>query len=110
MEKMQKETQLKSLPQNGISRLRAMGEVTANRLHEVVAISLAEKHEPLDLSLKDELITGKKRRGPHGSLEILQFCAEMEEECSCCDRAGEYNGFASGLLLFICPVSCSCHD
>lgn len=29
----------------------------------------------------------------------------------CCDRAGEYNGFASdGPLLFRCPNGCSCHD
>lgn len=28
----------------------------------------------------------------------------------CCDRADEYNGFASGPLLFQCPRSCSCHD
>ncbi len=29
----------------------------------------------------------------------------------CCERAGEYNGFASdGPLSFTCPESCSCHD
>lgn len=28
----------------------------------------------------------------------------------CCGRAGEYNGFGSGPLLFLCPNSCSCHD
>lgn len=28
----------------------------------------------------------------------------------CCDRAGQYNGFASGPLLFHCPSHCSCHD
>ena len=28
----------------------------------------------------------------------------------CCDRAGEYNGFASGSLTFVCPKSCACHD
>lgn len=28
----------------------------------------------------------------------------------CCERAGEYNGFGSGPLIFICPKSCSCHD
>lgn len=29
---------------------------------------------------------------------------------NCCDRAGQYNGFASGPLLFQCPRHCSCHD
>ena len=30
---------------------------------------------------------------------------------SCCSRAGEYNGFGGdGPLLFVCPISCSCHD
>ncbi len=33
-----------------------------------------------------------------------------EIDFKCCDRAGEYNGFASGPLLFTCPESCSCHD
>ena len=28
----------------------------------------------------------------------------------CCDRMDEYNGFASGPLIFRCPHSCSCHD
>jgi len=39
---------------------------------------------------------------------------EVVEECSsenpCCDRRGEYNGFSSGPLLFVCPNHCSCHD
>ncbi len=28
----------------------------------------------------------------------------------CCERAGEYNGFASGPVIFTCPKGCSCHD
>lgn len=28
----------------------------------------------------------------------------------CCDRAGEYNGYDSGPLAFMCPKSCACHD
>lgn len=28
----------------------------------------------------------------------------------CCARAGEYNGYGSGPLSFICSVSCPCHD
>ncbi len=34
-------------------------------------------------------------------------CGEGEP---CCDRAGEYNGFSSGPLVFTCPKGCSCHD
>jgi len=32
------------------------------------------------------------------------------EESPCCDRRGEYNGFGSGPLKFICPKHCPCHD
>ncbi len=32
------------------------------------------------------------------------------EASPCCDRRDEYNGFASGSLLFECPRSCACHD
>ncbi len=28
----------------------------------------------------------------------------------CCPRAGEYNGFGSGPIIFTCPKHCSCHD
>ena len=31
-------------------------------------------------------------------------------EVPCCDRRDEYNGFASGPLLFPCPHHCGCHD
>ena len=33
-----------------------------------------------------------------------------KKKCGCCDRGDEYNGFASGPLLFVCPESCPCHD
>lgn len=30
---------------------------------------------------------------------------------ACCERMGQYNGFRSnGLLTFLCPRGCSCHD
>jgi len=32
------------------------------------------------------------------------------EENPCCDRRNEYNGWGSGLLKFVCPKHCSCHD
>jgi len=31
-------------------------------------------------------------------------------ETPCCDRRGEYNGFGSGELKFVCPKHCACHD
>ncbi|MDD4986117.1 MAG: hypothetical protein PHQ43_10090 [Dehalococcoidales bacterium] len=41
----------------------------------------------------------------HG--HILWSCTEGEP---CCDRRGEYNGFGSGQLKFVCPKHCPCHD
>jgi hypothetical protein len=35
---------------------------------------------------------------------------ECTAETPCCDRRGEYNGFASGSLKFECPKHCPCHD
>ena len=32
------------------------------------------------------------------------------EDDTCCDRAGEYNGFGSGRTRFQCPKQCTCHD
>jgi hypothetical protein len=32
------------------------------------------------------------------------------DPCDCCDRPGEYNGYGSGPLSFVCPKGCSCHD
>lgn len=29
---------------------------------------------------------------------------------TCCEQAGEYNGFGSGPTAFTCPKGCSCHD
>lgn len=34
----------------------------------------------------------------------------LPAKCGCCDRGDEYNGFASGPLLFVCPKHCGCHD
>lgn len=31
-------------------------------------------------------------------------------KCDCCERGGEYNGFSSGPLKFVCPHHCVCHD
>jgi len=36
--------------------------------------------------------------------------SDLRASCDCCDRVGEYNGFGSGSLLFVCPKHCPCHD
>lgn len=40
------------------------------------------------------------------------MCSEISSGTArkCCQRAGEYNGFASGPLEFVCPEHCACHD
>ena len=42
-----------------------------------------------------------------GESQSLTSCSE---ENPCCDRRGEYNGFGSGSLKFVCPKHCPCHD
>jgi len=43
--------------------------------------------------------------------KALASCEASQSADTCCDRAGEYNGFGSdGPLAFVCPESCSCHD
>jgi TATA-binding protein-associated factor Taf7 len=38
------------------------------------------------------------------------FSGCADGSAPCCDRRGEWNGFASGPLSFVCPKHCSCHD
>lgn len=45
-------------------------------------------------------------RVPTARIKVGQCTAENP----CCGRRGEYNGFASGPLKFVCPKHCSCHD
>ena len=40
-------------------------------------------------------------------LSVPDICSEVNP---CCERRGEYNGFASGPTIFTCPKHCSCHD
>jgi hypothetical protein len=48
---------------------------------------------------------------PRHPYRFLYECVGHERGGSyqCCDRAGEYNGFASGPTIFQCPDGCSCH-
>lgn len=50
------------------------------------------------------------RKPDGGAIGLCAKCNKCTEENPCCDRRGEYNGFASGPLLFECPKHCSCHD
>jgi len=45
-----------------------------------------------------------------GKIRAQTQLVECTEENPCCDRRGEYNGFGSGPLRFICPKHCPCHD
>ena len=42
------------------------------------------------------------------------LCSKCNQPCTeenpCCDRRGEYNGYGSGPLKFVCPKHCPCHD
>jgi hypothetical protein len=49
------------------------------------------------------------------TIKVLPTPAPLSRFCrpgapKCCDRADEYNGFATGPLRFTCPNSCGCHD
>lgn len=66
--------------------------IIAKKLRELVA-ELA----------KDEVL---KTINPIARMKIDECTAENP----CCDRRGEYNGYASGVILFKCPKHCSCHD
>lgn len=47
-----------------------------------------------------------------GRLRCAGFVADrtVGVTAKCCTRAGEYNGYASGPLSFVCPNHCACHD
>lgn len=79
----------------------------SNELHGVFILTINN-----DLKIKDDL-------------PVIKFCPWCGESISgflctgtgknghrkpCCDRAGEYNGFGSGEIIFHCPEICTCHD
>jgi hypothetical protein len=79
-----KDLQVKGI---GIEINEAYCELAANRLQQGV------------LEFEERDLTPAKCVG-HNGLGQWQ----------CCARAGEYNGFDSGPLVFVCPEGCSCHD
>ena len=67
------------------------------------------------LSVGDTVDVVTRDYHSHGSVvTIEEFCRLKSQTCTaenpCCDRRGEYNGFGSGELKFVCPKHCSCHD
>jgi len=50
------------------------------------------------------------RRYHYCKAKTTEEFVECTDENPCCDRRGEYNGFASGPPLFECPKHCRCHD
>jgi hypothetical protein len=43
-------------------------------------------------------------------VKVAQPKSDCTPENPCCERQGEYNGFSSGPLKFVCPKTCPCHD
>lgn len=81
--------------------------------YQVVDIEDIIKYWIKDYEFKDgeELFHNKYYYDPRKGKVVLELCVKEKKECGCCERAGEYNGFGSdGLLLFVCPQHCSCHD
>jgi len=53
----------------------------------------------------------KKKKAEHEFVSEQTNCCEGKPgKEACCARAGEYNGFGSGPLSFVCPKHCPCHD
>jgi hypothetical protein len=54
-----------------------------------------------------EAVPAPRKRQPS---EICRGMGGAATGPPCCARAGEYNGYSSGPLLFTCPAHCGCHD
>ena len=61
------------------------------------------------IHMSEEAREKMRQQAIEAALECVR-AGECTEENPCCDRRGEYNGFASGPLSFVCPRHCSCHD
>lgn len=67
----------------------------------------------------EKMEIGPIRQDAKRPVERLVRARDHSDECvgherggkrQCCNRAGKYNGFASGRMIFVCPEDCSCHD
>jgi hypothetical protein len=79
---------------------------------------MSDKKKRLVKAIMDR--TGRTMAGAHnllrnardGDPSAQKLVAEVKAAmtCACCERGGQYNGFGSGPLAFVCPKHCSCHD
>lgn len=76
-------------------------------LGKIMARMSAELRHSAGVQIRD---MDPKRDSPHIYFEDHTYPGGCSEENPCCDRRGEYNGFASGPLSFTCPKHCPCHD
>lgn len=82
----------------------------------IAATELADKFK-VSTSTIGRWQSGRSVPVPHVRQVVSERLAAMisrRAECNaanpCCDRADEYNGYASGPLTFTCPKHCPCHD
>lgn len=56
-------------------------------------------------------VAAKKAEGKGGEPDRRSHAEGCHQEPPCCERAGEYNLSGPwGLVRFVCPRSCPCHD
>jgi hypothetical protein len=75
---------------SGMSKIRQACQ--AEVIHTEIVRRLGEANVTIQPSLKPPRVV---------------VCTEQKP---CCDRRDQYNGYASGRLLFTCPKHCACHD
>jgi hypothetical protein len=89
-------------PANARSGERILSDDGATRYH-------AERHASGGVTFhrtQRKPSKAEKKRAKKAKRDVFTCSASTP----CCDRRDQYNGFASGPLLFTCPRRCACHD
>ena len=88
--------------------------IIAKKLRELIAELVKLDKSPWEntseITTPKEIVVEQKTTLVPGSRFHLYSVLDCSEESPCCERRGEYNGYASGPLIFTCPNHCSCHD
>lgn len=87
-----------------LNRCKRIRDLTPDETEELDALEAA-KITPEDVQVKEHYCPAL--RDPAATDEESQ---KHHNAPPCCDKAGTYNGFGSGELLFVCPNHCPCHD
>jgi hypothetical protein len=82
---------------------------TINPWRDLYIEAEAKPESPAWKQVHDAAVAAERNATPDRSSECPGFDNGGTGE-PCCDRAGEYNGFASGPTIFTCPKHCGCHD